>query len=645
MSQPAPRQGQCPNCGAAIEFKLGASRATVCSYCGAIVSRAGQDFQAVGKVADLIPTGSRIALGSHGVIGELPFDVIGRLQYEWKQGVWDEWYLAFADGRWGWLAEAQGRFYVTTRMSQRPLPRRVDAGQSLFVPGLGRFTVSDVKQARIVGARGELPDPVTPGESPLTADMESEKGGFATIDFGDGGGEPVLYAGRQVPFEALHLGELPEQAVARQARPQGEKLKCPNCGAPLSVRIPEQSVRVVCESCNHLLDTSQGAFRVIGALERGRTEPRIPLGSSGELRGRKLLLVGWMVRSCAVDGERYPWGEYLLWEEKAQGFVWLVESDGHWQLATPISVAEVHAADDAEYRGKRFRHISSVTGRVEQVLGEFYWAVQVDDVGKLDDYVRPPEGLSRELSDGEVNWTHLEHLDRAEVARAFDRPDLAKARPRGVGEIQPWPHEATWRAIRRWMAWSILVLLVLLVVFGVLPGAVLVDQSFTPDELQQDVTADASTGGERVHGYLSPEFELSGKGALRVELSTDANDTWATADGAVINSGTGEAAPFALESSYYSGVEDGERWTEDHRSVGVTLGSPGSGPAILRADVQWDPQRPPPAVRLRVRGERFSLWQFLGCLVLLSWPILYPMRRAAFERARWEQTSNLGGGG
>ncbi len=641
MTQAAPRQGKCPNCGAPIEFKLGASRATVCGHCQAIVARAGQDFTAVGKVADLIPTGSRIALGSHGVIGKLAFDVIGRLQYQWEQGVWDEWYVAFADGRWGWLAEAQGRFYVTRRLSPRPVPRRVEPGQSFFVEGLGRFTVSDVKRARIVGAQGELPDPVKLGESPLTADCESEKGGFATLDLGDGTGEPVLYAGRQVPFEALHLGETPDAAVVRQPRPSGEKLTCPNCGAPLSLRVPEQSVRVVCESCNHLLDTSQGAFRVIGALQRGRKEPRIPLGSAGLLRERQLLVVGWILRSCTVDGERYPWGEYLLWEEKTQSFAWLVESEGHWQLGTPISVADVHAADDAELHGKRFRHFSSVKAVVEQVLGEFYWAVQTGDEVQSDVYIRPPEGLSRELGGGEVNWTHLEHLEAAEVARAFDRPGLVQERPAGVGELQPWPHAATWRTMRRWMVGAVLALLLLLLAFAARPARVLVDQSFTPAELLA-TDGDWAPGSERVHAYLSSEFELGGSGALRVELSSNAADSWAGAEGAVINTVSGEAAPFAVEASYYSGYEDGERWTEDHRTASVDIPSPGPGTVIVRADLQWEEGRPPPDIRLRLRGETFSGWQFLGCLALLWWPIVYPLRRAAFERARWEN-SNLGG--
>ncbi|HMK73726.1 MAG TPA: DUF4178 domain-containing protein [Myxococcaceae bacterium] len=638
MTQPAPRQGKCPNCGAALEFKLGASRATVCGYCQAVVSRAGQDFEVVGKVADLIPTGSRIDLGSHGVLGgDLPFDVIGRLQYEWQQGVWDEWYVAFADGRWGWLAEAQGRFYVTSRMSRRPLPPKVEPGQTFFVEGLGRFTVSDVKRARIVGAQGELPEPVTLGECPLTADLESEKGGFATLDYGDGTGEPVLYAGRQVPFEALHLGEKADQAVARQARPAGEKLACPNCGAPLSLRVPEQSVRVVCASCSHLLDTSQGAFRVIGALARGRHEPPVPLGASGTLRGQKLLVVGWMARSCRVEGTTYFWNELLLWEEKAQGFAWLVESDGHWQLGRAISVAEVHAADDAEYQGKRFRHFSSVTGRVEQVLGEFSWAVKTGDEVQVDVYIRPPHGLSRELGDGEVNWTLLEHLDGKEVAGAFALPTLPAEL--GVGELQPWPHWKTWHTLSRWMLGGMLALVVLLVAFALRRGTVLVEHSFTSQELLGEATETIS-GGERVHGYLSPEFDLGGRGALLLELSSDAVQTWASAEGAVINDTTGESAPFAVESSYYSGVDDGEKWSEDSRTAASSIRSPGPGPAILRADLQWEPGRPPPGMHLRLRTESFSIWQFFAAMVLLSWPLVYPLWAVAFERARWEN-SNL----
>jgi hypothetical protein len=193
------------------------------------------------------------------------------------------------------------------------------------------------------------------------------------------------------------------------------------------------------------------------------------------------------------------------------------------------------------------------------------------------------------------------------------------------------------------MGIGILGLLVLLAVFWVRPSRILVDQTFSPEELLA-TPVDTNPGGEQVRGFLSPEFDVGG-GALRVELSSPVVDTWATAEGAVINAATGEAAPFALESSFYSGVDDGERWTEDNRVASATIGSLGAGAAVLRADLQWEAGRPPPPVRLRVRGETFSGFQFLGCLLLLSWPLVYPLRRAAFERARWENSNLVSGGG
>jgi len=34
-------------------------------------------------------------------------------------GVWDEWYATFSNGWVGWLAEAQGKFYLTSSAARR----------------------------------------------------------------------------------------------------------------------------------------------------------------------------------------------------------------------------------------------------------------------------------------------------------------------------------------------------------------------------------------------------------------------------------------------------------------------------------------------------------------------------------------------
>lgn len=641
MSLPAPRSARCPNCGANVEFKLGASRATVCEFCKAVVVRKGQDFEAVGKVADLIPTGSKLSLGVKGKLQSVAFEVIGRLQYEWKAGVWDEWYLAFADGRWGWLAEAQGRFYLTFKVPPRTLPQKgVVAGASFFIEGLGRFTVSDVKQAKIVGVAGELPEPVALDDTPLSADLESEKGAFATLDFGMAGDPPVLFVGRQVPFASLNLGAQ-SAAPTRGPRPSADKLTCPKCGGNLDLRVPDQAVHVVCSYCKSVLDVSQGAFRVIQTLERFKREPRIPLGSKGKLRGSDFLLVGWMVRSCTVDGLRYPWEEYLLWEESTQAFSWLVESDGHWQLARAISIAEVHVGDDADYRGRRFRHFSSVQGVVEAVLGEFYWAVQSGDRSQLDDYIAPPEGLSCEQSDGEINWTHLDHLERQELATAFGRPGLSQQLQSGVGAIQPWPYEAAWRAMSHWMLGGLGLLLALLFVFALKPSKVYLDQQFGSLQLQS-LGSSTAPDGSHTKGFLSQPFELTGDGALQIQFSSDVNQAWAYAGGAVINDVSGESSPFGVESSSYSGYDSDGAWSEGSRGNTQSIPAPGVGKTVVRADLQWDPKLPgPPNMRLRVVSDAFSGWQFVVAFFALLWPVLFIFHRNGFERSRWEN-SNLG---
>jgi len=80
-----------------------------------------------------------------------------------RGGVWDEWYLALDDGRWGWLAEAQGRFYLGT-FTQTPDGALALGGDSLpggRPPGdIGRMvsgTVGEVSAATFHSGRGRDP--------------------------------------------------------------------------------------------------------------------------------------------------------------------------------------------------------------------------------------------------------------------------------------------------------------------------------------------------------------------------------------------------------------------------------------------------------------------------------------------------------
>src|SRR6185369_794530 len=119
-----------------------------------------------------------------------------------------------------------------------------------------------------------------------------------------------------------------------------------------------------------------GKLAFLLLLEKPDHEPLIPLGAKGQLDGVEWICIGFMVRSCTVEGTRYPWEEYLLFH-KARGFTWLMQSNGHWVFLKPIAAGDVSLVPKvaAHYEGRRYKAFQSVTAITERVLGEFYWEV------------------------------------------------------------------------------------------------------------------------------------------------------------------------------------------------------------------------------------------------------------------------------
>ena len=55
----------------------------------------------------------RLQIGTSGTFVAQRFTLVGRLQVQYDDGAWNEWYALFDDGRAGWLSEA-GDLYVMT---------------------------------------------------------------------------------------------------------------------------------------------------------------------------------------------------------------------------------------------------------------------------------------------------------------------------------------------------------------------------------------------------------------------------------------------------------------------------------------------------------------------------------------------------
>jgi len=639
----------CPSCGAPVEFKSGQSIVVICQYCRSAVARTDRELKDLGKVAELIETGSPLDVGLRGKWKDVPFELTGRAQLGHEMGgQWDEWYATFANGWLGWLAEAQGRFYITF---QYPIPEgaqvpsfdQLQLGQQ--VPGLPWPTplmVAETGRATALGAKGEIPYLLTPGETYYYADLSGTDGAFGTLDYNQS--PPLVFLGQQVTL--ADLGITTTRAPEREERRVGAaQVSCPHCGGPLELRAPDKTERVTCPNCNSLLDVNQGQLQFLKALEKPWFQPVIPLGTSGDVPEGKMTVIGAMARSVTVEGTQYFWSEYLLYNPQI-GFRWLVQSDEHWNYVRAVSPGEVTESDKSvTYNGKNYRIFQDAQCNVECVLGEFYWKVEAGEKVRGVDYIAPPYMLSKEVSTvyvtddggnqkrttGEINWSLGTYIPVPQIEKAFSVSGLS--RPSNVAPNQPYKHGWIYKY---WIIFLLITLLAGLVSFAV--------SGSTKEVFSQTVSFAPLPNEDGTQVFFSEPFQLDGRRNIKVIGESPVQNTWVYLEGDLINDETGVVQSFPIDISYYAGVEDGEAWTEGGQTDSAYTSSMPAGRYVLRLEGQWERWQEPATVNLKVEQNVTHGFNLLAALIVLSIvPVIMGFYHISFERRRWSE-SMFGGG-
>lgn len=652
------RAASCPSCGGEVLFHAGSSVVTVCPQCRSAVSRKGANLESLGTVAELVPTSSPFRVGTTGrpkAAGLKPFRIVGRLQLSTGEGTWDEWHVSFEDGRYGWLAESQGTFWVTRPLpppSNPPAPEfpQIAPGQRLSFGAYGTFTVTDRRQALYASAEGDLPFAAPPGSVFMYADLSGADGSVATLDYGDDPGVDAFFVGRPVALEDLGVDGL-EAWTERKVAARASSLNCPACGAGLQLKDPANSVRVACTYCGSVLATPEAGaaadkFEVLARLQKVPFKPLLPLGSEGTLRGRPYAILGAVLKACTVEGVHYYWREYLLKETKTEAYHWLVESNGHFTLVEPAAAGEVSTAPRlAVWRGTRYKHFQSTTARVEAVLGEFYWEVKKGESTDVSDYVAPPRILSQELYANEVTWSEGSYVPKEEVEQGFGLKRPLPA-PEGVGSNQPWPHADSARTLLRALGLFAGIAAFLFVFFNIKADRKVVYQSRHDLSLAaNDPTLAPETVSESLT-VVSEPFEIPHSGNVEARIDAPVDNSWVFVSAVLLEEATGQAYGFGLQSDYYHGVDGGERWSEGSRSRTVYVGRVPAGRYVLRLEPELERGSAPAFYDIRLRSGVPRLAHLIVVLVLLLLgPIALGISKARFESRRWAESDYAGGGG
>jgi len=201
-------RSNCPSCGAPVQFRWSSAVQAKCEYCQAILVRHDVDLQKVGEVADLPVDASPLQIMTEGQYRGKNFMVVGRIVYQWEQGRWNEWHIVFSDGSSGWLSDAQAEYAVSFWVQlphAMPPADQLPRGQA-FNWNNANYTVTVLTPARYVGFDGELPFTTQDRTEMLFADLRTEDGRFATLDYSED--PPLLFMGETVDFASLQLRNL-----------------------------------------------------------------------------------------------------------------------------------------------------------------------------------------------------------------------------------------------------------------------------------------------------------------------------------------------------------------------------------------------------------------------------------------------------
>lgn len=453
----------CPSCGAQVPFRSSASVMAVCEYCQTTVLRDNDTVRDQGKMSAVLEDYSPFQIGSSGVQDGVGFSLIGRIQLQYTDGSWNEWYLQFDDGTNGWLSDASGQFIITRaagHLEGAPLFKALTINQIIVYQSIS-FRVTDCRTATCTGGQGELPFVVGKGWQTSVADLRFASR-FLSLDYTDGY-PPLVYDGRAVTLDALKFQMLREvdqvQSTTGKIKGKITNIECPNCGSPIPYVIG-MAEHLVCPSCRSEVAMGEDKAEVlVKHKELVTLKTALSLGDKATIDNNAYVVIGLMQMEEVGEEESSLWTEYLLYS-LAAGFLWLVDSgEENWQKTSVLNEIPEDKAGNAYLQGKRWDRKWAYQGRVLYAVGAFNWRVKIGDTNFIVDYTNGADTLTSEQNANEINWSLSTPISGSLVRQLFGKKQPAKE------EILNKPLSATQKIIK-WLSITLWVVNIPFLLFG-----------------------------------------------------------------------------------------------------------------------------------------------------------------------------------
>lgn len=198
----------CPVCGAQVPSRLKYAKLLACSHCKTTLFLEDNAVRNAGNKSALTEIPSLLSLGRRYQYRQWTFEPYGRVQFDYGEGVWDEWWVVLDSGDGKWISVDEGDFAVESRIKLRnklPAFEALSIGQKVRLSSnQGDLIVTEKNDCVCLGVEGELPEQIEPGEKHNYVHISGGKGLLMTIEYS--GGEASLFKGVWIdPFDIRPL--------------------------------------------------------------------------------------------------------------------------------------------------------------------------------------------------------------------------------------------------------------------------------------------------------------------------------------------------------------------------------------------------------------------------------------------------------
>ncbi len=610
-------QVQCPGCGANSEVPSPAIQQITCPYCESIFTWDHELTKDSGKKSKLIPPHSGLSVSTDVRYKNKTYTIIGRVQYGYRHGsegftgIWDEWYLQSGTTEL-WITEDSGNFSIEELVLDPPEVGRLNSGDSFEYKNKS-YLISETGTVLCVGTAGMLPFQILPEESYYYADAvlkESLENETLTIEYDSD--NPSFFQGKKIDPSELKYEKA--DSFSKAPKTNTVTLKCCSCASPLQLK-GKDLVTIVCKSCNTINQIDKSTSIALGKSSSHLGELfSFKLGSTFHYLEKDYLVTGRLYYQWEEDDEgEIETGDvfdYLLYNPE-EGYLFITEENKKFTayvktVPTSNSLKDTFSENGTFiYDSERYKFIETGSQRLLYVDGALPWVAKLDSVVQYTDAKSRKKYLSEEITlDDEGSPREIEYYKGQEIPTEI----ILKSYPKlniGPKPIIRIPGEKFLNYFS--------------IAMSVLSFAMIFILDSSESILKEKYTQSALLSKE----VYSKPFEIKRVDeTIEIKIETNVDDSWTHLGVALFDITNVEVqAGEDIGVEYYSGVDDGESWSEGSKSESIywKIKNPGNYQIILTA-FGGDAPLDSTFIEMEVLQNASQVWPFI--IVGIFWLLI-----------------------